>query len=411
MAKITKEEVAKRALKRAAMDPDVGYLSGLGQAYRDSAADLGQGLVGRGAGYLNTLQKVFTGVDANRLKALQDRGTVANDQVYQDILAAGGEGWAKAYAISRELGISFAEAAALGGLGKGVRAISSLKKGAKAAQVAEAATKAGVASTAVKGLWNLIKGHKVASVIAGAGLVGAGIAGVKARSQDKKATLDSAPQGPGTGQVGLGGDKFTKDKATSRESSPAARTFEDFIKAALTGAGFGTPEAKAYHYDPWGQTGGNAPYQAALTGGHAYLNPNIAGGRAPTIRDIRGLNMGTHEQQRAYEQMLYDRSARMQQAAENQGAMGYAAYQQGQGLQADIGRKQSQANLQRQALGERALYREQMAYAKNEQDAMRMDAAKAKQVRDEATLRYGAFLAQHPETEDDEALQEGTVYG
>jgi len=338
MAKMTKAEVRKRALKRDAANVDPGYGAALGQAFRESGADLGEGLVGRGAGYLNTLQKLFTGVDKVGLRAAQDKGTAANQRVFEDVEAAGGGKAAWAYTIAREMGIGAAEYAALGGLGKGISALSKLRKGASAAEAAAAAAKAGVPPQVAKGLWGLIKRHKAASAIVGAGLVGGGVMGAQSIAEDEqnrlataqaeanrqaslqgsgKSTPSAPPTGDGTGKRGLGG---------------AGRTYEDFIKAALTQAGFGTPEAKAYHYDPWGQTGGNAPYQAALTGGHPAFNPNIVGGRAPTIKDAQRLNQGTQQSQNTYADALDAQGQAMGRNAMAQAGPAYVAYQKGQGL-------------------------------------------------------------------------------
>jgi hypothetical protein len=138
------------------------------------------------------------------------------------------------------------------------------------------------------------------------------------------------------GPVGV--EKAENSQASSPESfrSKGAATLEDYIKAALRGAGFGSPEAQAYHYDPWGQTGGTAPYQAALTGSYDALNPRIAGGQAPTIKDVQRLHTGTQQSQQAYADALRAQGQAMAQRAADAGIAGYAAMQQGEGLRAGM---------------------------------------------------------------------------
>jgi len=135
-----------------------------------------------------------------------------------------------------------------------------------------------------------------------------------------------------------------------------AHTFEDFTKAALTAAGFGTPEAKAYHYDPWGQTGGNAPYLAALAGGGAALNPRIVGGRAPEMRDIRGLHQGTQQSQKAYAAELDAQGQAMARNAMAPAGPAYAAYQKGEGLRQGLQVQQRQVDQREQVNFARTVY-------------------------------------------------------
>jgi hypothetical protein len=404
MAIRTKAEIEKRVLKLKAANADPSYLQALGRAFVESGADMGEGLVGRGAGYLNTAQRVFTGTDVAGLKGLQDRGTAVNEQVYQDVAAAGGEDWAKAYAASRELGISFAEAAALGGLGKGVAALSKLRKGAKAAEVASAAAAAGVPATAAKGLWGLIKKHKVASTMIGAGLVGGGVLGAKVIAEEKKNSL--APS-LAAGTIGVGTGQSSTDRQGALKTSAAARTYEDFIQAALTAAGFGTPAAKAYHYDPWGTSGGNAPYQATLTGGSAALNPNIVGGRAPTLKDVRRMNMGTQESQNAYADQLDARAAAMAQSALAGVGPAYAAYQQGQGLRQGLMAKQDQEAMRNQVSVARTMYNRDSMALENARAAGTLDEKTYTKERRKLRDAFGAVLEQMPETADEELALAG----
>ena len=176
-----------------------------------------------------------------------------------------------------------------------------------------------------------------------------GIRGTAQQFFGPKATINDTPSsknvlGTGTGtseKQGLGG---------------AGRTFEDFTKAALTAAGFGTPEAKAYHYDPWGQTGGNAPYLAALAGGGAALNPRIVGGRAPEMRDIRGLHQGTQQSQKAYAAELDAQGQAMARNAMAPAGPAYAAYQKGEGLRQGLQVQQRQVDQRERVNFERTVY-------------------------------------------------------
>jgi len=326
MAKMTKAEVRKRALKRDAANVDPGYGAAFGQAFRESGADLGEGLVGRGAGYLNTLQKLFTGVDKVGLRAAQDKGTAANQRVFEDVEAAGGGKAAWAYTIAREMGIGAAEYAALGGLGKGISALSKLRKGASAAEAAAAAAKAGVPPQVAKGLWGLIKRHKVASAIVGAGLVGGGIMGARSIAEEEKSQTDDTPR------TGLqGGGEFVPPALPERLPSTGARTFEEHTQAALNKAGFGPDRLRqAAGYQP-------NPDWASLIGGsqQAAYNPYLGGSEAG-IADVQRRLTGTQESQEAafLEDRAFNRGQQPRMdAAANRGLAAYAANQRAQGLQ------------------------------------------------------------------------------
>jgi hypothetical protein len=317
-------------LKRNAANPNRGYFRELGSSVPKVAAGIGRGLAGDAAGTLNDLQHIFTGTDISALKRVQAHGDLLNDPIYQEFLAAGEDEWANAYGLLRDVGIISAGSLVPFGALKGVSALRGLTKAGKAAKAAQVAklAEAGVAPSTIGKIANWIGGHKKTSALIGAGIIGAGVMGAR-----EQAKLDvTSAKGPVV-PPGAGGSE-TISISQPRQMSKGAATLEDYIKAALRGAGFGSPEAQAYHYDPWGQTGGTAPYQAALTGSYDALNPRIAGGQAPTIKDVQRLHTGTQQSQQAYADALRAQGQAMAQRAADAGIAGYAAMQQGEGLRA-----------------------------------------------------------------------------
>jgi len=112
--------------------------------------------------------------------------------------------------------------------------------------------------------------------------------------------------------------------------SPSARTYEDFIQAALTRAGFDQDRLRrAAQYQP-------STDWASLIGGsqQAAYNPYL-GGTEAGIRDVQRRLTGTHAAQEAafQEDRAFNRGqqGRMDDAA-RQATAAYAAYQRGQGL-------------------------------------------------------------------------------
>jgi len=198
-----------------------------------------------------------------------------------------------------------------------------------------------------------------------------------------------------------------------RQMSKGAATFEDFIKAALRGAGYGSPEAQAYHYDPWGQTGGTAPYQVALTGSYDALNPHIAGGQAPTIKDVQRLHTGTHQSQQAYADALRAQGQDMAQRAADAGEAGNVAMQQGEGLRAGMMQKQALADQRNQAMSEKALYQGQLRAAadiERSELATPAEKAEARKMARAAAIQFADYLKSAPGVDVNAGLQEEPIY-
>jgi len=245
---------------------------------------------------------------------------------------------------------------------------------------------------------------------------GPGGSGLSAPVGDTSAVHRAVEAWQKPGLAGSGGESGVDQPVPpppQRQVPKGAATMEDYIKAALRGAGFGSPEAQAYHYDPWGQTGGTAPYQAALTGNYAAFNPHIAGGQAPTLQDAQQMHVGTHQSKRAFADSLRAQGQAMAQRAIDAGITGYLAAQQSEGQQAGLAQKQALASQRNAAMNEKALYQGQLSVAANMEKQDNVTAAtlkEAERVRAEATSRFADFLRENPDARYDETLQEEPAY-